>query len=432
MTILHVLFWFCIVTVVYTYALYPLLIAIIAKLQGRPVQPKGQFTGSVSIILPFYNEEPSIARRLDELTHMLSSIGLDAEIIAVSDGSTDRSVLFAQSYTERRRQVQSTDYSERRAQVLDLSMGYPTRRVRLLELPENAGKAKALTYASSVAMGDVIVFADARQHWAPDALENLLKNFTDPAVGGVGGDLIIESGPGLLSGVGRYWQYEKWIRQNEALIHSSAGVTGAISAVRRELFRPIPNRTLLDDVYWPMQVVLQGYRVVHEESAIAYDQLPEKTSDEFNRKVRTQTGNFQLLTLLPVALLPWRNPIWFQFVSHKVMRLIVPWALLVLLIVSALQPEPFFRLALITQLAFYVLGLTGIWHGGNSRLGIASAAGSIIMLNTAAWLAFWVWLSGKSAITWRQVSYRHNDTAAKHTSCDEISDADAYANKERP
>jgi poly-beta-1,6-N-acetyl-D-glucosamine synthase len=263
-------------------------------------------------------------------------------------------------------------------------------------------------------------------------LENLLKNFIDPAVGGVGGDLIIESGTGLLSGVGRYWQYEKWIRRNESLIHSSVGVTGAISAVRRELFRSIPKRTLLDDVYWPMQVVLQGYRVIHEESAFAYDRLPEKTDDEFRRKVRTLTGNFQLMTLLPAVLLPWRNPIWFQFVSHKVMRLIVPWALLVLLIVSTLLPEPLYRLALAIQLAFYVLGLTGIWQGSNSRLGMASVAGSFIMLNTAAWLAFWFWLAGKAAITWHRVHYHTNTTTAKRTSRNETSNVDAYTNKESP
>jgi cellulose synthase/poly-beta-1,6-N-acetylglucosamine synthase-like glycosyltransferase len=210
-------------------------------------------------------------------------------------------------------------------------------------------------------------------------------------------------------------------------MHSSAGVTGAISAVRRELFRPIPKRTLLDDVYWPMQVVMQGYRVVHDEKAFAYDRLPEKTCDEFHRKVRTLTGNFQLLTLLPALLLPWRNPIWFQFISHKVMRLIVPWTLLTLLVVSTLLPEPIYRLALVTQLACYALGLTGIRLGGNSRLRMASALGSFLMLNTAAWLAFWYWLTGNTEITWRQASYHPNNTAAKHTRCNETSHVEAHA-----
>jgi glycosyltransferase involved in cell wall biosynthesis len=166
MTILPVLFWFCIATVVYTYVVFPLLIAVIAKLQGHPIHPKARFTGSVSIILPFYNEAPFIARRLDELTHMLASTGLDSEIIAVSDGSTDRSAFLAQNYTERRVRAQQLplDCSERRVRELDLPTGYPRASVHLLELPRNTGKAVALTCGSTVAVGDVIVFADARQH----------------------------------------------------------------------------------------------------------------------------------------------------------------------------------------------------------------------------------------------------------------------------
>ena len=109
-------------------------------------------------------------------------------------------------------------------------------------------------------------------------------------------------------------------------MHVIVGVTGAISAVRRELFRPIPSGTLLDDVYWPLLVAMQGYRVIHEPRARAYDRLPERPLDEFQRKLRTLTGNFQLVARLPQALLPWRNPIWFQFLSHKLLRLLMPWA----------------------------------------------------------------------------------------------------------
>src|ERR1019366_2199678 len=110
---------------------------------------------------------------------------------------------------------------------------------------------------------------------------------------------------------------------------SQVGVTGAISAVRRPLFRPIPPGTLLDDVYWPMLVVLQGQRVVHDERAKAFDQLPANPHDEFCRKVRTLAGNFQLLTLLPwSAFWPWRNRVWWQWTSHKLLRLASPWALL--------------------------------------------------------------------------------------------------------
>src|SRR5207248_2251639 len=133
--------------------------------------------------------------------------------------------------------------------------------------------------------------------------------FADPEVGAVSGDLTLTSA-GVLGGVGLYWRFEKWLRKKESRLWAQVGVSGSISAVRRKLFRPIPRGTILDDVYWPMQVVLQGYRVVHDSEACAFDRLPPRPGDEFRRKVRTLAGNIQLLTLLPALLLPWRNPVW--------------------------------------------------------------------------------------------------------------------------
>ena len=380
MNIFEVCFWLCIACIVYTYALYPLLMALIAGQKSPAISSPGRFAGSVSILIPAYNEASCIIRRIDEFSAMLAATGLDGEIIVISDGSTDR----------------TADLAKERS-----SLG-----VQVLELPENAGKAEALAHGSAAARGEVIVLADARQRWAPDALESLLQNFTDPAVGGVSGDLSIDSGPGMLSGVGRYWQYEKWIRRNESMCHSTVGVTGAISAVRSALFPRIPRGTVLDDVYWPMRVVLSGYRVVHDQRAIAYDRLPDKANDEFKRKLRTLTGNFQLVALLPALLVPRRNPIWFQFVSHKIMRLLVPWALLALFAVSIMLPQPIYRLALLAQMAFYGLGLAGILLPGRSRLPLASTAGSFIMLNAAAFLACWAWfLGGKSTDYWHKAAY---------------------------
>jgi len=385
MTILEICFWLCVVCVAYTYALYPLFIALVAALSRHSVHIKGRFAGSVSIVIPAYNEESCIVHRIHEFTRILVETGLDGEIIVISDGSTDRTA--------------------------DLIEEHANEYVRVLVLPKNVGKAEALTRGVEKARGDVIVFADARQHWAPDALEHLLQNFTDPAVGGASGDLIIESGPGMLSGVGRYWQYEKWIRRNESTYHSSIGVTGAISAVRRELFPKIPSGTVLDDVYWPMHVVLRGYRVVHDEYSLAYDRLPEKISDEFMRKLRTLAGNFQLMTSLPSLLLPWRNPVWFQLISHKVMRLAVPWALLALFIISTQLTQPIYHLALTAQLVFYFLGLIGIVNSGRYPMGLASVAGSFIVLNAAAFLAFWAWVSDFTH--WHKVPYHHKAEAAR-------------------
>ena len=227
------------------------------------------FTGRVTIIVAAHNEETTIGRRLDELKGQLRTAQVAGDLLVVSDGSTDGTAVIARSYTK--------------------------EGVHVLELPERVGKAAALTEACAQANGDVLVFADTRQVWAPDALALLLENFADPAVGAVSGELMVQSAAGVMEGVSLYWLFEKWLRKCESRIHSTVGVTGAISAVRRELFRPIPPGTLLDDVYWPIQVALQGKRVVFDGRALAFDRLPERACDEFRRKVRTLSGNFQLL-----------------------------------------------------------------------------------------------------------------------------------------
>jgi cellulose synthase/poly-beta-1,6-N-acetylglucosamine synthase-like glycosyltransferase len=380
MTMLELSFWICAALVVYTYVGYPLLMAVLARLWGRPPRRCPVYRPSVSIVLAAHNEECSIGRRLEELVGLIDSAGLDGEVVVACDGSTDATAAVA------------------RANFSGL--------VRVLELPERVGKAAALSEACAAAGNEILVFADVRQSWAPDALPLLLENFADPAIGAVSGDLVVESGPGVMAGVGLYWRFEKWLRGTESQFHSMVGATGAISAVRRELFRPIPQGTLLDDVYWPLQVAMQGYRVVHDRRAHAYDRLPERTGDEFRRKVRTLTGNYQLLRLMPTALLPWRNPVWFQLVSHKLLRLAVPWALLAVLTLSALLPGAGYRALFWAQAAGYLAGLAGMWHTVGARLRPLSAAASFLVLNAAAWLAFWVWISGRAGRSWAKVAYK--------------------------
>jgi cellulose synthase/poly-beta-1,6-N-acetylglucosamine synthase-like glycosyltransferase len=379
MDIAEIIFWSCAACILYACVGYPLLVGVVAKLWPRPHR-QAPFRGRVSVVVAARDEELAIARRLEELTAQLHTAGVDGEIIVVSDGSTDGTALIARNYTK--------------------------GPVRVLELSERVGKAAALSTACAQARGDVIVFADARQVWAPDALALLLENFADPAVGAVSGELMVQSAVGVMEGVGMYWRFEKWLRRRESLLHSTVGVTGAISAVRRELFRPIPPGTLLDDVYWPLQVVLQGRRVVFDGRALAYDRLPDRARDELRRKVRTLSGNFQLMVRLPQALVPFRNAVWPQYVSHKLLRLATPWAMLGLLATSLLLAGPLFQVVLGLQLFCYALALLGLFTplGKHSRL--AGAAASFLVLNATAWLAFWVWVSGRAGHSWSKIRYQ--------------------------
>jgi cellulose synthase/poly-beta-1,6-N-acetylglucosamine synthase-like glycosyltransferase len=370
--------WVAAILVAYAYIVYPLVVALLASVWGRPLRLDGPRPQSLSIVLAVLNEEETIERRLEELTGLLAASGREGEVIVVCDGCSDATASLARACKG---------------------------PVHVMELPDNVGKAAALNHGCAVARYEIVVFADIRQRWAPDALEHLLTNFADPSVGAVSGDLVVEDASGVLQGVGLYWRYEKWLRRQEGRFHSTVGVTGAISAVRRALYRPIPPRTLLDDVYWPLCVVMQGYRVIHVTEARAFDRLPEQPRDEFRRKVRTLSGNFQLLSRLPVALLPWRNPIWLQLLSHKHVRLLVPWALLTMLVTSAILPGQAYWLLFVIQLAGYGLGLAAIWTSGRPTRPSLTLA-SFLTLNTAAWLAFWVWITGKAADSWRKVVYK--------------------------
>ena len=386
MTAAEFCFWTAAAFVLYPYLIYPVLIAVLARLRGRAVRPSRPAPRSASIVVAAHNEEQLILRRLDEMTELLASSGLEAEVIVVSDGSADETAAAARAH--------------------------PNPMVRVLELPERVGKAAALSEGCAAASHEILVFADVRQTWASDALPRMLANFADPIVGAVSGDLIVRDVCGALAGVGLYWRLEKWLRRQESRLWSGVGATGSISAVRRELFRPIPRGTILDDVYWPMQVALQGFRVVHDDQAHAYDYLPDQTGDEFRRKVRTLSGCLQLAARLPAVLAPWRNPVWLQFVSHKMLRLLAPWGMLVLLAASLLAPGPFYRAAFACQAACYVAALLGLWSPA-ARFRPFSAAGSFLMLTSAAWIAFWVWATGRTERTWIKASYRLRPTAPK-------------------
>jgi cellulose synthase/poly-beta-1,6-N-acetylglucosamine synthase-like glycosyltransferase len=381
---LEIIFWSLAACVAYTYVGYPLLLGAASKLLGgRRAVRRAPFAAPVSVVITAYNEVAHVRRRVREMLEHFGAAGLAGEVIVVSDGSTDGTAAAC------REAAGAAD------------------NVRVIELTQNVGKAAAMAQGCAAARHDLIVLADARQTWEPQTLPTLLESFADERVGAVSGDLVLESGDGPLGGVGLYWRYEKWIRTRESVIAAAVGVSGSISAVRKELFRAVPPGTVLDDVYWPLRVVMQGRRVIHESRARAFDRLPHNPRDEFRRKIRTLSGNYQLMARLPSSLLPWRNPVWLQFMSHKVLRLVVPWALLGMLLSSAalLGQGPLYRGLFAMQFAFYALAVGGMLESVARRVRFASAASSFLILNAAAWAAFWVWSTGRTTRSWHKTSY---------------------------
>lgn len=359
---MKILFWVSALIVLYVYAGYPCLAAVWARLADRQPRKMPFGTGrwpSVSIIIAARNE----ARRLPaRVTNLLEQeYPGEREIIVVSDGSLD---------------------------APGAALAPFGSAVRLIELPPG-GKPLALNAGAMAARGDILIFADARQRFAPGALLQLVLNFADASVGGATGELVLDAETGtsdseIGDGVGLYWKYEKWLRRNESRIWSTLGATGAIYALRRPLWKPLPASALLDDVLAPMRAVLAGRRIVFDERAIAYDHASTDAATESRRKTRTLAGNYQILAHEPRILLPVVNPVWLQYVSHKIGRLVVPWALLGLLAASlALGPwSLLYGSALAAQVLFYGLAAAGAVLHARERP--SRVAFTFVMMNYSA------------------------------------------------
>ena len=212
--------------------------------------------------------------------------------------------------------------------------GDVSARVRAVPGDAPGGKCANLNAAVRAATGTVLVFGDAHQHFAPDAIARLVDALGDPRVGAVSGQLEIPRGrAGLVSRA--YWAYERRLRRDEAVIHSAIGVSGAIYAIRAALWAPLPAGLILDDLHLPMRLVLAGHRIGFESGAVATESRAVDAGQEYRRKVRTLTGNFQLCAWLPAVLVPGRNPVWPQFVLHKLARLATPYAVLAVFVSAA-------------------------------------------------------------------------------------------------
>jgi biofilm PGA synthesis N-glycosyltransferase PgaC len=374
------LFWISIGALFYTYVGYPVAVCLLGRLRDLRVS-KADITPRVSIVVACHNEANNIAARVKNLVESDYPADL-MEIIIVSDGSTDR-----------------TPEAARRC---------APGRARVIAYGRQKGKAAALNAGVEAASGEVIIFADARQRFEADAVKALVSNFADPSVGAVSGELLLDGGAGVGEGVGLYWKYEKWIRKSESRMNSVIGATGAIYAIRRKLWQPLPQETILDDVYTPMRIALAGSRVVFEEKALAHDRASDEAHREFLRKARTLTGNYQLCQLMPRLLLP-TNLLLLQFYSHKLMRLAAPIFFLALLASNlAIVALPgsagggpaeaafFYSASLAAQIIFYASVLAGGYLLKRKRgVRLLNFAYAFSVMNAAALVGLLYFIIGK-------------------------------------
>jgi cellulose synthase/poly-beta-1,6-N-acetylglucosamine synthase-like glycosyltransferase len=367
-------FWCASTLVAYTFAGYPLWIYFCSRLFSRtwrqePILP------TVSMILAVHNGATLIRRQISRLFSLDYPPNL-LNLIVVSDGSTD-----------------GTD---------EILMSIRNAAMKTIVWKERRGKAAAVNVGLQNAKGEVVLFVDIRPRPARNSLKLLVSNFADPHVGCVAGDLVLHEeshAPGAKAVGGLYWRYEQWIRKSESQVDSPLGVYGGFYAVRRELIRLLPEEVILDDMLQPLSVIRQGYRSVIDVRARVHDVWPKTLQAEFNRKVRTLAGNFQLLQLAP-WLLSSENRLRFELVSHKLLRLIVPVLLAVMLGTSAVLAlrSPSFEVALAMQVFIYVLASMRNLGGFSIAGRICAAARAFCMMNLAVVVGFYRFVSNRGPL----------------------------------
>ena len=373
-------FWLGAAALVYTYVGYPVLLVVVSRLRPRLVR-KAEQTPRVSVIITAYNEERDLAAKLEN-TLALDYDSDKLEVIVASDCSTDR-----------------TD---------EIARSFAPRGVRLHRQTERLGKTAAQNAAVAQARGEVILFSDATTLYSPDVLRVMMPNFADPSVGCVAGRLVYVDP--AQSGVGRgarsYWGYETFLKSHESRACSLIGASGCLYAVRRSAYVPLYDEACSDFLIATVMVE-QGLRAVYEPDAVCTEETNRRADKELRMRVRVITQTFTDLWRHRAMMNPLRGGFYaVQLFSHKVMRYLVPFFLIIILVASALlAPQSvFYAVMLAAQLVFYAAAAVAwaLEHTG-VRSPVLALPQYFVIANVASLIACYKFLRGERYARWEPI-----------------------------
>jgi cellulose synthase/poly-beta-1,6-N-acetylglucosamine synthase-like glycosyltransferase len=394
--VLAAVFWGALLLTGYAYAGYPALIALLAAVRPRPARRDADHAPPLTVLIAAYDEEDCIAAKLENTLALDYPAGR-LQVLVAADGSTDRTA--------------------------EIVRGFFGRGVELSHRAERAGKYAALKRALPLARGEIVVFSDANNEYHPRALRELAACFADPAVGAVGGAKTVAAEGGALdASEGLYWRYESFIKERESLAGSCVAVAGEILAIRRELFTPLSDDTILDDFMTAMQIVGAGYRSVYAPRARSVERVSASAAEEITRRRKIIMGRVQAMLLSP-RYLSWRRPlVSWEVLSHKFQRPLVPIAMIaalaanVALVISppAAGPgalprlaPPWGAVALVLQGGFYAAAALGHLLHRRGPLGKALyVATFLVNSNWAALVGIYDYFFGRRSPLWTRVPRR--------------------------
>jgi len=328
----------------------------------------------VSLLIAAYNEETVIEERIRNALTMDYPTD-KREIVIASDGSSDSTAAIAARYAD--------------------------QGVRLFDYKERRGKARVLNSALAELRGDIVLFSDANTNYDPDAARMLARWFANRSIGIVCGRLVLTDPQTGSNADSLYWKFETFLKRNEGRLGALLGVNGAIYAMRRELYTPIPDGTLIDDFVIPLTARLRtGCHIVFDNDAIAREDTPPNIGSEFRRRSRIGTGGFQSLPVLWRLLNPMRGWIAFTFLSHKVLRWMCPFLLIGMLAASSLLwMIPAYGALLLAQLAFYGVSFaTALAPAQHKPPKLLRLATMFTCMNIALLVGFGRWLWGSAQL----------------------------------
>jgi cellulose synthase/poly-beta-1,6-N-acetylglucosamine synthase-like glycosyltransferase len=376
----EVIFWSSAVALFYTYAGYPLLLALVSALRPQKVR-RGEFAPTVSIIITAHNEERDLAAKLE------NTLALDyprelLEVIVASDCSTDRTDQIAREFAG--------------------------RGVRLHRQSERLGKTAAQNAAVDLARGEIILFSDATSLYQPNAVHAMMPSFADSTVGCVAGRLVYVDGSD--SDVGRgarsYWSYETFLKRHESRVGSLIGASGCLYAVRRSAYVPLYHEACSDFII-ATKMVEQSLRAVYEPNAVCTEQTNRQSDKELKMRVRIIAQTFTDLWRHRSMLNPLHSGFYgVQLLSHKVMRYLVPFFLMGLFVASAvLAPGSLaYRLAFAAQAAGYACpALAWVLDRVGIRSRLLAFPQYFMLANLASLIACYQFLRGERYARWEPI-----------------------------
>jgi cellulose synthase/poly-beta-1,6-N-acetylglucosamine synthase-like glycosyltransferase len=391
MTVPEYAFWLCLLLILYAYFLYPILLFfaysfsqirrdwhyLVHRRDRRARGREGEQLPGVSFLIAAFNEESCLLEKIENLKK--TDYPADKlEVVVVSDGSADRTNDILQAVED------------------------PNFRVILLE--QRGGKANALNHAVAAANHELLVMSDASTLFAPDSVRNLVRHFAEASVGVVCGALQFEGTDESKQTDGVYWKYESMLRLMEARLGATLTASGAIYALRRSCYRPLPQGSVIEDFLIPMNARAQGFRVLYDPEATAIEVGASSVGGEFTRRVRLAVGSFRALGEL--LRVPLRGFTRVAFVSHKVLRWIVPFLLIGMLLSNALLVKrPYYRYILAAQVLFYLWAALGfLFRERMRRVRFALVGYFLIAMNLAFLVGFVRYLVGRQEVTWQRVN----------------------------